>query len=102
MRDDYWNGTELLGPLDFKANTRSVRLHLGYLKTLWRPTASRNLSDLRWETTLSGRYGQARLNAGMPDFDWHEAGLASSLVLRNRWGVFRFSLLYRASDGDLR
>lgn len=102
VRDDYWNGTELLGPLDFKANTRSVRLHLGYLKTLWRPTASRNLSDLRWETTLSGRYGQARLNAGMPDFDWHEAGLASSLVLRNRWGVFRFSLLYRASDGDLR
>ncbi|MCP4896899.1 MAG: hypothetical protein GY906_07975 [bacterium] len=100
----FWNGSRWTwdDPIDYVADTALAGFYIGYLRTVWRPTASRNLSDLRWETTLGGRYGQARFDTGLPSTYWDEASLTTSLVLRNRWGVFRFSLQGRVSDGGLR
>jgi hypothetical protein len=98
----YFYAGRFLGPADVHFDAASVRAEVGYQRSLWRPSASAQLNDLRWQTTLAGVFGQSWLNQGFPDIQWRRLDLSTGLVLRNRWGVARFSLVYRSRTETVR
>lgn len=68
----------------------SVEVGGGYTVGFWQPGAHRELGDLRFETTIRGRYTHQNLDAFGYDDDPLSVQLGIGLVLRNRWGLFRF------------
>ena len=83
--------------VEFDDRGITVAARVGFLKTVWRPQNSAALHDMRWETDL--RVGRSwrdmqpptRFSEGDGATSW---SLSTSLVLRNRWGLFRFGLSY--------
>ncbi len=77
-------------------NTLEGEFNLGYLRTIWRPPGSKSLNDLRWRSfaTLYGGHFQNR--SDLRDITAGRLSLGTSLDFRSRWGVLRFSLIYRA------
>lgn len=77
-------------------NTLEGEFNFGYLRTLWRPPGSKSLNDLRWRSyaTLYGGHFQSR--SDLRDITAGRLSLGTSLDFRSRWGVIRFSLIYRA------
>ncbi len=94
----YW-GSEDEDSVDLIATAQG---QIGYLRSLWSAGSSGSSEprDLRWENNLVARYGWARLNiSGDYRIDMRQLTFSTSLVMRNRWGVFRLALLYRDTDG---
>jgi hypothetical protein len=90
------------GPAELHFDAASVRAEVGYQRSIWRPSASAQLNDLRWQTTLSGVFGQSWPGEGFPDIQWRRLDVSTGLVVRNRWGVARFSLIYRSRTETVR
>ncbi|MCG6963743.1 MAG: BamA/TamA family outer membrane protein [Acidobacteria bacterium] len=98
----YFYEGRYIDPTELHFDAATVRAEVGYQRSIWRPTGSTRLNDLRWQTTLSGLFGQSWLDEGFPDIQWRRLDLSTGLVLRNRWGVARFALIYRSRTETVR
>ncbi len=90
-----------LGPIksEFSANQQRLVVTASHFVNLWGPLAARRYGDLRLETRLSSGVGLRQAEALDDNNEFLGVGLSVGLVLRNRWGLFRFTLGYELVEG---
>jgi hypothetical protein len=98
VTEDSWWSQYL--PNDVNQQIFEADANIGYLHTLWRPAASRQLNDLRWRTNLSLYGGHSQYDKFTTNDSIGRLSLTTSLAWRSRWGVLRFAVSYRKFLGD--